>query len=417
MNFEEQISSFIDGALSTEAESELLHILSVSPEKIALLHDHLRLRTMFASDSRASAVPSQLDAAILGSAGLTIAGASAAAQTAVGAAASGFSWTLGRLLSVGVIGLSLFGAGFYFATILPSDEVSNKASEIVEHSASTDQHVDESTIVFEGIESSESDAHHSDQQRLAEASTSGGTSAGHMAHRSDPPGTHGTSASRIVYRNVYITQTDTLFVPSSFAFFDNEHDSQIPIPAAVQYIPSAERSITIIQAPGTVMKTTRPGRFDIEIQRDHIDTWPYIDYSRFGVERARRHVSLFASYAFDSRHAIGAMLGEQSFAMEYYRLENDSLYIYQQQPTLLYGGAFYRLSIPIARGMVPEFMLQAGGTDVGPMLGTRLALRLTPIDRISVILGANGTMLAYRYKDKLFTSHSLGFSYGIRYQF
>jgi hypothetical protein len=103
--------------------------------------------------------------------------------------------------------------------------------------------------------------------------------------------------------------------------------------------------------------------------------------------------------------------------MDYYRLNGDSLYLFQQQPALTYGGAFYRLSLPVFSGVTPEMTLLLGGADLGPVLGGRLGVQLSPFERFSIVVGANGTLLAYRYKDKLFTSHSLGLSYGIRYRF
>ena len=84
---------------------------------------------------------------------------------------------------------------------------------------------------------------------------------------------------------------------------------------------------------------------------------------------------------------------------------------------MLHGGGFYRFSYPVAHGVIPEFTLQLGGSDLGPILGGRLGVQLAPTDRISIILGVNGALLAYRYNDKLFTSQSLGLSYGLRYRF
>ncbi len=61
MNFEEQISAFIDGALNANEEVDFLHILSVSPEKRALFHSYLGMQGMFAADAQQAAVPSSLD--------------------------------------------------------------------------------------------------------------------------------------------------------------------------------------------------------------------------------------------------------------------------------------------------------------------------------------------------------------------
>jgi len=57
MEFEEQISAFMDSALSPDEEADLLHILSVSPDKRALFHSHLATRRAFIADMQTVAVP------------------------------------------------------------------------------------------------------------------------------------------------------------------------------------------------------------------------------------------------------------------------------------------------------------------------------------------------------------------------
>ncbi|PLX30868.1 MAG: hypothetical protein C0600_07250, partial [Ignavibacteria bacterium] len=177
------------------------------------------------------------------------------------------------------------------------------------------------------------------------------------------------------------------------------------------------RPITINEAQRRDLAISLPGRIELELQREHLGTWPYIDYDRIGVSREQQQFAAAAAYVFDRHHAAGLYLGQKSFALEYFRVSGDSLYLYQQQPALFHGGGFYRFSYPVAHGVIPEFTLQLGGSDLGPILGGRLGVQLAPTDRISIILGVNGALLAYRYNDKLFTSQSLGLSYGLRYRF
>jgi hypothetical protein len=234
---------------------------------------------------------------------------------------------------------------------------------------------------------------------------------------SDPGAGQSTSPAQ-EYRTIILTRVDTVFLPHQLAKVDTvmlyRIDTQY---VAIAQLPLDKRTVMIQEAPATPPRFTSSGRIDVEVQREHLSTWPYIDYQRAGVEREQQHFSVLAAYAFDQMHAAGFVVGEKSFAMEYYRIENDSLYIYQRQPALLYGGGFYRFSLPLSESIAPEAMVQLGGTDLGPVIGARVALRFSPLRNLSVLLGADGAVLAYRYKDKLFTSHSLGLTYGIRYQF
>jgi hypothetical protein len=420
MQFEEHISAFIDGALGAAEETEFLHILSVSPEKRALLHEYLSLKSMLAADARAITVPPSLDAAVLGAAGLgaaagIAAGGGAAAASAfsgstvgVGIAAAGASssgttatalgasatlaasvswWTLRRIFGAVLLGSALFTGGF----------VLNEAIR----------------------QSTDSPAVGVAPAQTAEATDAAIADVRSGSQASPPPGDPGAQQAPVVpYRTVLVTRIDTVYLTQPLAAADTvllyRIDTQY---VAIAQTPLDGRRIMIQEAPALPLQLTKPGRIDVEVHREHLSTWPYIDYQRAGVEREQQHIAVFAAYSFDQMHAVGLMLGEKSFAMEYYRIENDSLYIYQQQPALLYGGGFYRFSLPLTEGITPEAMFQLSGTDLGPVIGTRLALRLSPLRSLSVVLGADAAVLAYRYKDKLFTSHSLGLTYGIRYQF
>jgi hypothetical protein len=220
-----------------------------------------------------------------------------------------------------------------------------------------------------------------------------------------------------VYRNVYITRVDTVFLNTAHDAGTAQVSRIDTVTLALMQRVPHDRPIHITEAPHRDLAITLPGHFEIEVQREHLNTYPYIDYNRLGVERAQQQFGIAAAYVFDQHHAAGVHLGQKSFALEYFRVSGDSLYLYQQQPELLYGGGFYRFSYPVATGIVPEFTFQIGGSDLGPVLGGRLGVQLLPFERFSIILGVNGTLLAYRYNDKLFTSHNLGLSYGLRYRF
>src|SRR5882724_2752168 len=57
MKFEDNILAYLDGSLDEESRAELLHTLSVSPEKRALLEEHLRLRELMAFGHKPLNIP------------------------------------------------------------------------------------------------------------------------------------------------------------------------------------------------------------------------------------------------------------------------------------------------------------------------------------------------------------------------
>src|SRR5579872_6839138 len=57
MTLNERILDFLDGSLPAEDEAELLHTLSVSPEKRDVLRDFMEQRSLFTRDSKTLSVP------------------------------------------------------------------------------------------------------------------------------------------------------------------------------------------------------------------------------------------------------------------------------------------------------------------------------------------------------------------------
>lgn len=57
MTLEEKILAYLDGSLDEDSSADLLHSLSTSPEKRAMLEEHLRLRNMLALGQKPFAIP------------------------------------------------------------------------------------------------------------------------------------------------------------------------------------------------------------------------------------------------------------------------------------------------------------------------------------------------------------------------
>ncbi|MDT8323777.1 MAG: hypothetical protein RRA94_06690 [Bacteroidota bacterium] len=427
MNFEEHISAFLDGALSPAEETEFLHILSVSPEKRALFHSYLGVQSAMAADARTSAVPSHLDSAVLAAAGLAAGGAAAGGAAAGGAAAGGAAaggaaaggaaaltaagwWSVTRIISAVILGLSLFGAGYFLHDRIGTDSSSDTVARdaLTTGDAATDTR----------NARAENDAAATDAARVGEELH--GDAATEGSNREAVTGSGGgDEAPRIIYRNVYVTRVDTVYVADASGAAAARTVERVVDTMSIALVHTAQhqRPLQIIEAPRRDLDVRLPGRIEIELQREHLTTYPYIDYDRLGVDRNQQQFAASAAWIFDRNHAAGVTVGHKSFAMDYYSVDRDSIYLFQQQPALTFGGAFYRLSLPVWTGVTPELTMMLGGADFGPILGGRFAVALSPFDQFSIIVGANGTLLAYRYKDKLFTSHSLGLSYGLRYRF
>jgi hypothetical protein len=64
MTLEDKILAYLDGSLDEESSAELLHSLSVSPEKRAMLDEHLRLRNILALGQKPFSIPVAAERAV-----------------------------------------------------------------------------------------------------------------------------------------------------------------------------------------------------------------------------------------------------------------------------------------------------------------------------------------------------------------
>lgn len=64
MKYEENILKYLDGSLTDSESAELLHALSVSPEKRVILEQHLQLKDMVTSAQKPFTVPAELEQAM-----------------------------------------------------------------------------------------------------------------------------------------------------------------------------------------------------------------------------------------------------------------------------------------------------------------------------------------------------------------
>ena len=383
MTFEEQTSAFLDRALTPEAEADFLHILSISPEKRELFRSFHAIRAMVQDDIRASSVPSHLDAKVMaGIAALQGAAVSTIATSSAVVAPSLLTRWL-RMLAYFLGGAAIFTSGYFLKSSYdaPTENHYSVESKSPFHSPSVTQHAFKDANL-------------------------------HASQAGSSP-----TLRRIVYKPVqklvYITDTiwrDSPGITRIDTFFLERPETlvtivekEIPVPTNLSSLSASQNSFL--------------ENFEIGIEREHLQTYPYIDYGRLNTTRTQQNFSGNITYRFNEHHALGIALGERTFSEEFYRLTNDTLFLVQQQPTYIYGGLFYRLAVPVFRGVIPQAHFQAGATKVGPVLSGKLAVALSPIERIQLLLGAQASMLIYKSNQNTFTSYSLGLFYGVQYRF
>lgn len=388
MNIEEQISAFMDRALSPQEETELLHVLAVSPDKRDLFRSYNNLKYAAMNDVRSTNVPPHVDQNILSG----IAAIEAAAVSTIRSGTTSGIFTSSKVLWYALGSLMLLTIG-YFAHDFFSQKFSSSA-ESGEQLPQLTNHVDISAIASVN------------GTRLPSNNDKGGIGKDRIVYRSVQKPVYITKSDTIFREGQHIIRTDTLFVPGP------------PIQVVTEKLSDVSENRTI--DPNLFSATPKYNfleQIDITLEREHLQTYPYIDYAKLNVTRMNQLLSIEAAYRFNQYHAVGIAFGEKIFSQDFYKVENDSIYIFQQQPTFTYGGAFYRFSYPIFHGIMPQAYIQVGSTKVGPVLGAKVAVAVSPINHIHVLFGANSSLLIYKLNQNIFTSYTLGLFYGLQYQF
>ncbi len=386
MNIDELCSAFLDHALTPDQEAELFHLLSVSPEKREVLRSFGGLKEAAQKDLLSTTVPAALDQRVL--AGIeAISGSASAPVAGAGAGAAGF-WTARRAFVAALAAAALLTGGYVLREL--SGSVPSQAGR---------------------------------GEGPAAVSASAPELAGRAAGRAvawrpaDIGSAPAASPARIVERRIPVVRIDTLrAAPELVVRVDTVYAVRrdtLRIVAAPELPPQrVDLSAPPAAQPEGILRS-----IDISLVREHQQTYPYIDYAQLGTKRMQQVMEIEAAYRFDANHALGIAFGEKVFSQEFYRITTDSLFIIQQQPSFLYGGAFYRFTLPLSERFAPQIALHAGGTSVGPVLGARLGIAFSPLAHFEMLFGGNGSLLIYKLDQNVFNSYSLGLYYGLRYAF
>lgn len=130
------------------------------------------------------------------------------------------------------------------------------------------------------------------------------------------------------------------------------------------------------------------------------------------------NVSLSAFYQLNDNHSLGLEVGRETFAQVFEGDRNGQLIRYEQQPSALWAGLFYRYQTsPISNNFIPFGQVLLGGTTYGPIGRATVGMQYAPAGPLSFLFGVEGAMLAYRFQGSLFTSSKIGLTYGVAVRF
>lgn len=128
------------------------------------------------------------------------------------------------------------------------------------------------------------------------------------------------------------------------------------------------------------------------------------------------NTSIGLRWQIGERHSIGVELGQEAFPQFYSGTDNGRSVYFEQRPVLLWAGGVYQYTadrIDALGGIRPFSRITAGGTVTGPIARAIAGLQYTPDARVSLWLGAEGSLLLYKFQDTWFSSQKAGLSYGI----
>ncbi len=130
-------------------------------------------------------------------------------------------------------------------------------------------------------------------------------------------------------------------------------------------------------------------------------------------------MNLGALLPLSSRHYVGLEFGRETFPQSFSGTLRGASVQYEQSPAAYCVTAVYQFNagelLPLIR---PYWQLQVGGAyNLGPLAKAGIGVAIRPFDRIAVLVGAEGSILAYKFQDRWFDTRKLGLTYGLRYEF
>ncbi|MDT8322765.1 MAG: hypothetical protein RRA94_01535 [Bacteroidota bacterium] len=132
-----------------------------------------------------------------------------------------------------------------------------------------------------------------------------------------------------------------------------------------------------------------------------------------------RNINIGLMYALSDNHSIGIEAGQEAFPQNYNGIEDGGAVRYEQNPLAYWATAVYQFNGDALLPHVHPFaQVQLGGAvQLGALARATAGIKFKPFERIAIVIGAEGSMLLYRFQDKLFQTDKLGLTYGLAYEF
>lgn len=132
-----------------------------------------------------------------------------------------------------------------------------------------------------------------------------------------------------------------------------------------------------------------------------------------------RNVNLGLMYALSDHHSIGVEAGQESFPQNFNGIEDGGAVRYEQNPLAYWATAVYQFNGDALLPHVHPFaQVQLGGAfKLGGLARVTAGIKFKPFERIAIVVGAEGSVLMYRFQDTWFQTDKLGLTYGLAYEF
>jgi len=132
-----------------------------------------------------------------------------------------------------------------------------------------------------------------------------------------------------------------------------------------------------------------------------------------------RNVNIGLMYGLSEHHSIGIEGGQEAFSQRFDGIENGRSVGYGQNPMAYWLTAVYQFNGDALLPHVHPFaQVQLGGAfDLGGLARAAVGLKFKPFDRIAIVVGAEGSMLMYRFQNNWFQTDKIGMTYGVAYEF
>lgn len=444
MTIQEQIIALLNGDLTNQPEAaELLHVLSVSPEKQALLIEQIRMTRGYANLRANVTPPPAADAAILqGLAGIDAAIGVPAATSGSATASAGVSGSVASSLwyarpSIRAVAASLLlvaGVGIGYLLF-------NRTESRIAESASGQSAAQVQLHTGGGISQTDSAAMLRGyvsqlQQQLATANQHYGVALAQIDELRNRPAQ---------LRTRTITLHDTVLIPATpptaLASADMAEmtigvDSASAIQPSSLHGPSHPAivldSLMLINAPAIALRSASVAslgeasskyRWQVGLRNHFRMSLPKIE-GLPNLQNTLTDREGFISYAMQSQQGlpqlnIGAAVGETQFGLMYHTntggAQTDTVFL--TTPILNYGRLWVAPTLlTIGEQLSASLELGGGGTEIGPFGTAGVAMEYHAGERATLHAGLSSWFLWTAFRDQLYTSTNLNGSIGIAFR-